>query len=71
MVDATYNPAFEGQAVDLVWPHPKELIPRLRNPQFAGEVRYVRDYLVNGVKEMKREFGISFVKLIIINELIN
>lgn len=30
----------------------EELIPRLRNPAFAGPVKYVRDYFVNGIKSM-------------------
>lgn len=34
----------------------EEVIPRLRNPKFAGEVRYVRDYFVNGIKEMPIAF---------------
>jgi linalool 8-monooxygenase/cholest-4-en-3-one 26-monooxygenase len=29
------------------------LLPRLRNPQFAAPVKYVRDYFVNGTREMK------------------
>lgn len=33
-----------------------ELIPRLRNPQFAEPVKYVRDYFVNGIKEMNITF---------------
>jgi len=34
----------------------EELLPRLRNPQFAEPVKYVRDYFVNGIKEMKISF---------------
>ena len=34
----------------------EELLPRLRNPQFAEPVKYVRDYFVNGIKEMKITF---------------
>lgn len=34
----------------------EELIPRLRNPQFAEPVKYVRDYFVNGIKEMNISF---------------
>ena len=30
----------------------KEILPRLRNPKFAKPVQYVRDNLVNGIKEM-------------------
>lgn len=33
-----------------------ELIPRLRNPRFEEPVKYVRDYFVNGIKEMKISF---------------
>ena len=33
-----------------------EVLPRLRNPRFAEPVRYVRDYFVNGIKEMKITF---------------
>ncbi|MEH6634564.1 MAG: cytochrome P450 [Halioglobus sp.] len=34
----------------------EELLPRLHNPQFAEPVKYVRDYFVNGIKEMKITF---------------
>lgn len=34
----------------------KEIIPRLRNPKFAEPVKYVRDYFVNGIKEMQITF---------------
>lgn len=34
----------------------EELLPRLRNPRFAEPVKYVRDYFVNGIKEMKITF---------------
>jgi cholest-4-en-3-one 26-monooxygenase len=34
----------------------QELIPRLRNPRFAEPVKYVRDYFVNGIKEMNISF---------------
>jgi cholest-4-en-3-one 26-monooxygenase len=34
----------------------KELLPRLRNPKFAKPVQYVRDNLVNGIKEMQITF---------------
>jgi cholest-4-en-3-one 26-monooxygenase len=34
----------------------EEMIPRLRNPKFAEPVKYVRDILVNGVREMKITF---------------
>lgn len=34
----------------------EEIIPRLRNPQFAQPVKYVRDYFVNGIKEMQITF---------------
>lgn len=34
----------------------EEIIPRLRNPQFAQPVAYVRDYFVNGIKEMQITF---------------
>ena len=30
----------------------KEILPRLRNPKFSKPVQYVRDNLVNGIKEM-------------------
>ncbi|WP_344938130.1 cytochrome P450 [Zhongshania borealis] len=33
-----------------------EVLPRLRNPKFAEPVKYVRDYFVNGIKEMKITF---------------
>lgn len=34
----------------------EEIIPRLRNPQFTEPVKYVRDYFVNSIKEMKITF---------------
>ena len=34
----------------------EELLPRLRNPKFAEPVKYVRDYFVNGIKEMHITF---------------
>lgn len=34
----------------------KEIIPRLRNPVFTEPVKYVRDYFVNGIKEMQISF---------------
>jgi cytochrome P450 len=34
----------------------EELVPRLRNPQFAEPVKYFRDNFVNGIKEMKIRF---------------
>ena len=34
----------------------EELLPRLRNPQFAEPVKYMRDYFVNGIKEMRITF---------------
>jgi len=34
----------------------KEIVPRLRNPKFSGPVKYVRDYFVNGIKEMQITF---------------
>ncbi len=34
----------------------EEVIPRLRNPKFAQPVKYVRDYFVNSIKEMKITF---------------
>lgn len=34
----------------------QEIIPRLRNPQFAKPVKYMRDHFVNGVKEMHITF---------------
>lgn len=34
----------------------EELIPRLRNPEFAAEPKYVRSFFVNAVKEMKIRF---------------
>jgi cytochrome P450 len=34
----------------------EELLPRLRNPQFAEPVKYMRDYFVNGIKEMQITF---------------
>jgi cytochrome P450 len=34
----------------------QEIIPRLRNPKFAEPVKYVRDYFVNGIKEMNISF---------------
>lgn len=34
----------------------EEILPRLRNPRFAAPVQYVRDYFVNGIKEMRIEF---------------
>ena len=37
----------------------KEIIPRLRNPKFAEPVKYVRDYFVNGIKEMNISFDVE------------
>ncbi|MEH6607023.1 MAG: cytochrome P450, partial [Pseudomonadales bacterium] len=37
----------------------KEIIPRLKNPQFAGDVKYVRSYFVNAVREMPITFDPS------------
>ncbi|MBW2385059.1 MAG: cytochrome P450 [Deltaproteobacteria bacterium] len=34
----------------------EEIIPRLRNPQFAGPVRRLRSNFINGVKEMRIRF---------------
>lgn len=34
----------------------EELIPRIRNPKLAGEVRYTRSNLVNGIKSMPITF---------------
>ncbi|KKK78236.1 hypothetical protein LCGC14_2845590, partial [marine sediment metagenome] len=34
----------------------EEFIPRLRNPQFAKPVEYVRDYFVNSIKSMQITF---------------
>ncbi|QFU74372.1 cytochrome P450 [Halioglobus maricola] len=34
----------------------EEVIPRLKNPQFAEPVKYMRDYFVNGIKEMNITF---------------
>ncbi len=34
----------------------EEIIPRLRNPQFAAPVKYVRSFFVNGIKEMNIRF---------------
>lgn len=34
----------------------QEIIPRLRNPQFAAPVKYMRDHFVNGIKEMHITF---------------
>lgn len=34
----------------------QEIVPRLRNPQFAEPVKYMRDHFVNGVKEMHITF---------------
>ncbi len=34
----------------------EEMIPRLRNPKFAGEVAYTRSKLVNGIKRMPITF---------------
>ncbi|NIB38944.1 cytochrome P450 [Pseudomaricurvus alkylphenolicus] len=34
----------------------EEIVPRLRNPKFAGPVEYVRDYFVNAIKAMPIEF---------------
>ena len=34
----------------------EELLPRLRNPQLSEPVKYMRDYFVNGIKEMKITF---------------
>ncbi len=34
----------------------EEIIPRLRNPKFAGKPKYMRSYFVNAIKEMKITF---------------
>lgn len=34
----------------------EEILPRLRNPEFAEPVKYVRDYFVNSIKEMNITF---------------
>ncbi len=34
----------------------KEILPRMRNPKFAEPVKYIRDNLVNGIKEMRITF---------------
>ncbi len=34
----------------------EEIIPRLRNPRFAGEPQYVRSYFVNAMKKMNISF---------------
>jgi cytochrome P450 len=34
----------------------EEIIPRLRNPKFVEDVKYVRSYFVNGIKEMNITF---------------
>lgn len=34
----------------------EEVIPRLKNPQFAEPVKYMRDFFVNGIKEMNITF---------------
>ncbi len=34
----------------------EQILPRLRNPQFAGPVKYMRSYFVNGIKEMPITF---------------
>ena len=34
----------------------EEVLPRLRNPQFAQPVKYMRDFFVNGIKEMQITF---------------
>ena len=33
-----------------------EILPRLSNPRFAGEPKYVRSYFVNAMKEMNITF---------------
>lgn len=37
----------------------EEFIPRLRNPQFAKPVEYVRDYFVNSIKSMPITFDVE------------
>ena len=34
----------------------EEMIPRLRNPEFAGPIRRLRSNFINGVKEMQIKF---------------
>lgn len=34
----------------------EEIIPRMRNPKFASDVKYVKSYFVNGIKEMNITF---------------
>jgi cytochrome P450 len=35
----------------------EEIIPRLKNPQFVAEPKYVRSFFVNAIKEMNITFG--------------
>jgi cytochrome P450 len=37
----------------------EEIIPRLRNPKFAAEPRFVRSFFVNAMKEMKIRFDVE------------
>lgn len=37
----------------------EEIVKRLRNPQFAGDVRYLQSNLVNGIKEMQITFDLA------------
>ena len=32
------------------------IVPRLRNPRFAGDVKYLPSYFINGIKEMNLQF---------------
>ena len=34
----------------------EEVLPRLRNPKFAGEVTYMRNFFINTIKKMPITF---------------
>lgn len=34
----------------------EQILPRLRNPQFAGPVKYMKSYFINGIREMPIRF---------------
>ena len=37
----------------------EEVIPRLRNPQFVEDPKFVRSFFVNAMKEMKISFDVK------------
>ena len=34
----------------------EEILPRMRNPRFAGDIKYMRSYFISGIREMPISF---------------